>query len=67
MTGVVEPPPPIFLDVNGQVMNLENPVIMAPEGEIVQGEAIAIAEEDKKGKAKEMKEVEEPEVGKPAQ
>ena len=33
--GVVEPPPPIFLDPMGQMLNMEAPVIGQPEGEVV--------------------------------
>ena len=43
--GVVDTPPPIFLDAMGQLMNMENPVIEAPQGEIIQGEAMDIPEE----------------------
>lgn len=43
--GVVEPPPPIFLDVNGNPLGMENPLIAQPEGEIVQGEAMDLGEE----------------------
>lgn len=67
MVGVVETPPPIFLDTSGMIMNMDNPVIMAPEGEIVQGEAIAVGDDDKKGKSKDLKENEEAEAGKAAQ
>jgi len=30
--GVVNPPPPIFIDAMGVMMNMENPVVSAPEG-----------------------------------
>lgn len=57
--GVVNPPPPIFIDANGQLMSMSNPVIGAPEGEIVQGVAMDIPE-DKESKGKDQKqEVEE--------
>ena len=51
MPGIVEPPPPVFLDVNGNLLGMDAPVIAAPEGEIVQGEAMDLGEE-KESRAK---------------
>ena len=60
--GVVEPPPPIFLDVHGNPLGMDAPVIGAPEGEVVQGEAMDLGEEkesrSKKGDPEEQPEVE---------
>ena len=62
MPGVVNIPPPIFLDKSGALMNMENPVIEAPQGEIVQGVAMDIAEEGGgKGKDKADQD-EEPQI-----
>ena len=58
VAGKVETPPPIFLDTNGQMMTMENPVISAPEGEIISGVAMDIPE-DKSAKGKDQKEEEE--------
>ena len=59
--GVVEPPPPIFLDVNGNLLGMENPVNALPEGEVFQGEAMDL-EEEKEGKGKKGDPEEEPVV-----
>ena len=51
MPGIVEPPPPIFIDHMGQIMNMDAPVIGAPDGEIVQGENMDVAADNEKVKA----------------
>ena len=61
MPGVVEPPPPIFLDVHGNPLGMDAPVIGAPEGEVVQGEAMDLGEE-KESRSKKGDPEEEPEV-----
>ena len=43
--GIIEPPPPIFLDVNGNPLGMDAPIISAPEGEVVAGEAMDLGEE----------------------
>ena len=48
--GVVETPPPLFYDCNGVLMNSEVPQAGVPEGEIVQGEAMDIEDDDKPDK-----------------
>ncbi len=54
MPGKVDLPAPIFLDANGDMMQMENPMIGAPEGEIIQGTAMDIGEEkDAKDKGEE--------------
>ena len=61
--GVVEPPPPIFLDHMGQIMNMDAPVIGAPEGEVVQGENMDVASENEKvKKGQDQAAEEEPQV-----
>ena len=61
--GIVEPPPPIFLDTNGNLLSMEAPVINAPEGEIIQGEAMDLGEEKESRSKKGDPEVDdEPEV-----
>ena len=45
MPGIVESPPPIFLDINGNPIGMEAPVVGAPEGEIITGEAMDLGEE----------------------
>ena len=45
--GVVELPPPIFKDHNGDIMSMEAPVIGAPEGECIQGTAMDVGTTDK--------------------
>jgi len=61
--GVVEPPPPLFLDVNGQMLSMENPVISQPAGAIVQGEAMDVtSENEKQKKGKDQPAEEEPTV-----
>ena len=62
--GVVEPPPPLFLDTNGNPLNMENPVIEAPQGEVVQGVAMDGGEDGKEAKTKADPDA-EPEVGPP--
>lgn len=61
MPGVLNVPPPIFLDANGAIMELENPVIGAPQGEVIQGEAMDINEE-KGAKDKELDDNEKPQA-----
>lgn len=66
--GVVDTPPPIFMDINGQIMNMEQPVQGAPQGEIIQGEAMDLGKEkeaEKEGKGKKQDEEvdDEPMVG----
>ena len=59
----MEPPPPIFLDVNGLPIGMDAPQIGAPEGEIVQGEAMDLGEEKESRSKKGDPEVDdEPEV-----
>ena len=58
--GVLSPPPPIFLDTMGNILNMDNPVIEAPQGQVIAGEAMEI--EDSKGSKKEDKD-EEPQIG----
>ena len=41
---MVEPAPTIFLDTQGGVLNLESPVVDAPEGEVIQGEVMDLAD-----------------------
>ena len=65
VAGIVETPPPIFLDVNGQMMSMENPVVAAPEGELITGVAMDIPDEGG-SKGKDMKENEEADEGKAA-
>lgn len=49
--GILTPPPPIFMDTMGSILNMDNPVIEAPQGSIMQGEAMDINEKvDKKDK-----------------
>lgn len=61
--GVVEPPPPIFYDSMGQLMNMEAPVVGVPDGEVVQGENMDVAADNEKVKAaKDQAAEEEPEV-----
>ena len=48
---MVEPAPPIFLDTQGGVLNLENPIADAPEGEVIQGEVMDLAGEADEDKA----------------
>ena len=70
MPGVIEPPPPIFLDVNGNLLSMDAPVIAAPEGEIVQGQAMDVTAENekmKKGKDVVPDQEEEPHVSGAAQ
>ena len=50
MPGIVEPPPPTFIDHMGQIMNMDAPVIGAPDGEIVMGENMDVAGENEKVK-----------------
>ena len=55
---------PIFLDTNGNILQMENPVIEAPQGEVVQGVAMYIGEEKgAKGKDVAEQEDEEPKTG----
>ena len=62
--GVVEPPPPLFLDTNGNPLQMENPVIEAPQGEIVQGVAMDVGDDAKGKKNKNDPDAEEePTVG----
>ena len=60
--GIIEPPPPLFLDTAGNPIQMENPVIEAPQGEVVQGTAVDIGQDDKGKKGKDVVE-EEPTVG----
>lgn len=55
---MVNPPPPIFLDTAGNLMSMENPVIEAPQGDVIQGTAMDIGEE-KDAKGKDQVEVDE--------
>ena len=57
--GVVELPPPIFLDHNGQLLSMDAPVIGAPEGECIQGTAMDVGATDKTKKGED----DEPSVG----
>ncbi len=62
MPGKLDLPAPIFLDANGVMMQMESPVIGAPEGEIIQGTAMDIGEEkDEKGKG-ENEQDEDPQI-----
>ncbi len=58
VAGVVETPPPIFLDSNGAMMSMDNPVVAAPEGEVITGTAMDIPAEGG-SKGKDLKENEE--------
>ena len=61
----MEPPPPLFLDSNGQLMNFDAPAPGVPEGELVQGVAVDFKEEGG-GKGKDKKKAddndEEPQI-----
>ena len=48
--GIIQMPPPIFKDTNGNIMSMEAPVIGAPEGECVQGTAMDVDTDDKQTK-----------------
>ena len=61
MPGIVESPPPIFLDTNGDPIGMEAPEVGAPEGEIITGEVMDLGEERescvvKKGEQQEFEE-----------
>lgn len=62
MPGKVDLPAPIFLDANGDMMQMENPVIGAPEGEIIQGTAMDIGEEKNNKGKDETEQDENPQV-----
>jgi len=64
---VIEPPPPLFLDVNGQPLNMDAPVITAPEGDLVQGIVMDVASENEKQKKGKDVQDEEPQVSAAAQ
>ena len=59
--GIVEMPPPIFKDHNGDIMSMEAPVIGAPEGECIQGTAMDVGATDKQSKEDKQQE-EEPQI-----
>ena len=65
--GVIEPPPPLFLDVNGQPLNMDAPVIAAPEGDVIQGIVMDVASENEKQKKGKDVQDEEPQVSAAAQ
>ena len=56
--GIVELPPPIFKDHNGDVMSMDAPVIGAPEGECIQGTAMDVGATDKQSKEDKQQEEE---------
>ena len=56
MPGVVEPAAPLFIDHNGELMDIENPAIDQPDGEVIQGEAMDVNEENAKKRAKQEEE-----------
>ena len=52
--GVLNPPPPFFIDVMGNMMNFENPMTSAPEGQVVQGVPMDLTEEGGLKNGKEL-------------
>ena len=59
--GIVEVAAPIFKDINGEIMNIEAPVIGQPEGECVHGTAMELDGGDKL-KKEDIQEQEEPKI-----
>ena len=60
--GILNPPPPIFIDVMGNMMNFENPIISVPEGQVVEGVSMDLTEEGGAKKGKDLDDDSEPVV-----